>query len=63
MAEQNNRKGRELMNLTAIFNRAQWQLEFALGITLPGSQEAIGRELRWATPELEQLRHRAKGTF
>lgn len=60
IAEQN---GRHRVSDTIMFNRAQFCLEYALGLTIPVAKEAVAEDLRWLTPELKQLRNRALGKF
>ena len=48
---------------TAVFNKCQFLLEYALGLTMSDVRVHVAREVRWITPEGEQLRARALGEF
>lgn len=57
-AEQNNRGGKDLRELVALFNSAQFCLEFCLGVKIPDARLAAAEDLRWVTPEMKALRAR-----
>ena len=59
--EQNSRRGREVLNHIADFNRAQFQLEFALGVEMQPTRLIAARSLHWISYELSALRERALG--
>lgn len=47
----------------AMFNKAQFQLEYMLGCNTSIVTELAVRQMRWLTPEMEQMRLRALGKF
>jgi hypothetical protein len=62
VAEQ-NKQTHMTLKLTALFNKAQFQLEWAMGLTPSAVMESVATDLRWITPELKQLRDRSTGDF